>query len=190
MRRGTCVRLLVTVMTGVVTDSKRVFSSFSEGSDEFQWKQRYLQERRDTAIEFLSDLKKRVPIHDAIRQRAIINRSATKEVHCAKVFEDISSIGDIPADLDDSRSVVDELLDDLLMDENAADRLQHVDLGDVPLLENELLGDDAAGEGTIRRWLKLKRDTADYQSYASIPEGERSSWSAWYLRHVKCKDAN
>ncbi|CAJ1038719.1 hypothetical protein, conserved [Leishmania shawi] len=190
MKRGTCARSLVAVVTGIVTDSKRVFSSFSDGSDGFQWKQRYLQERRDTAMEFLSDLKKRVPIHDAIRQRAIINRSAIKEIHCAKIFEDLSSTGDIPADLNEGHSVIDELLDDLLLDECTADRLQHVDVGDVPLLEGELLGDDAAGEETIRRWLKLKRDTADYQSYASIPEGERSSWSAWYLRHIKPKDEN
>ncbi|GET93737.1 hypothetical protein, conserved [Leishmania tarentolae] len=190
MKRITCVRSHLSAMTGVATNSKRAFSSFSDGPNELQWKQRYLQERRDTAIEFLSDLKKRVPIHDAIRQRAIINRSAINEVHCAKVLEDAGFTGDTPGDLDDSRSVVDELLDDLLLDENAADRLQHVDLGDVPLLKSELLGDETAGEETIRRWLKLKRETADYQSYASIPEGERSSWSAWYLRHVKGKGAD
>ncbi|KAG5490801.1 hypothetical protein JKF63_00923 [Porcisia hertigi] len=183
MRGVTCVRSPV-----VLKGSRRVFSSFGDGSDGFQWKQRYLQERRDTAMEFLSNVKKRVPIHDAIRQRAAINRSAAKDIHCAKVFEDIASTGNAPTDLDDNRAVIDELIDDLLLDENAADRLQHVDLSDIPLLENELFDNDASSEETIRRWLKLKRDTADYQSYASIPEMERSSWSAWYLRHVKGKD--
>ncbi|KAG5489067.1 hypothetical protein JIQ42_00689 [Leishmania sp. Namibia] len=190
MKRGTCVRSLATAMTEGATTLKRVFSSFSDDSDGFQWKQRYLQERRDTAMEFLSDLKKRVPIHDAIRQRAIINRNTTKDINCAKVFEDLCSTGDTPPERDDSRSVIEEALDDLLLEENAVDRLQHVDLGDVPLLENELFGDEGAGKETIRRWLKLKRDTAEYQSYASIPEGERSSWSAWYLRHINGKETN
>ncbi|KAG5464482.1 hypothetical protein LSCM1_00672 [Leishmania martiniquensis] len=190
MKRGTCIQSHLTGVTGGATNPKRVFSSFSDGSDGFQWKKRYLQERRDTAMEFLSDVKKRVPIHDAIRQRAIISRTATNDISCTKVFEDLSSTSDIPPERDDGRSVVEEAVDGLLLDENAVDRLQHVDLGDIPLLENELFGDDIAGEETIRRWLKLKRDTAEYQSYASIPEGERSSWSAWYLRHIKGKDAN
>lgn len=169
---------------------KRSFSDFHDSSDGHAWKQRYLQERRDTALEFLGDVKKRVPIHDAIRQRASINRAAAKDVDCAQFFGDIAFVGKEPSDdyASSSTSVVDELIDDLMLEENAVDRLQHIDLSDLPLLDNELLGDDVTDEETLRRWLKLKRDTADYQSYASVPEGERNAWSAWYLRHVKGKN--
>lgn len=170
--------------------AERCFSSFSDGSDGKEWKQRYLQERRETALEFLGDVKKRVPIHEAIRQRASINKKATSDIHCPTFF-DTSFNRDDNTDTDDTHEgVVDELLDDLLQDENAVDKLRHVNFSDLPLLDNELLGGGESDEEMLRNWLRLKRDTADYQSYASIPESERTAWSAWYLRHVKGKEGS
>ncbi|KPI87060.1 hypothetical protein ABL78_3872 [Leptomonas seymouri] len=172
--------------------SQRHFSQYSDGSDGVGWKQRYLQERRDIALEFLGDVKKRVPIHDAVRQRASINRKATGDIHCPTLFDDsYSSNGASGFDGNIIHTkLVDDLVDDLLQDENAMDKLQNVDFSDLPLLDSELLGDDVSDEATLRNWLKLKRDTADYQSYASIPESERTAWSAWYLRHIKGKEGN
>ncbi|KPA81807.1 hypothetical protein ABB37_04076 [Leptomonas pyrrhocoris] len=170
----------------------RCFSQYSDGTDGIEWKQRYLQERRDTALEFLGDVKKRVPIHEAIRQRASINRTASGSIHCPTLFDESynSNTNDNFHDGGSCTKLIDELLDDLSQDENAVDRLQHVDFDALPLLEHELLGDDAPDEATLRNWLRLKRETADYQSYASIPESERTAWSAWYLRHIKGKEEN
>lgn len=192
MRRklvGTSSLLFIATAYG----GQRSFSDYSDGSDGIEWKQRYLRERRDTALEYLGDIKKRVPIHDAVRLRASINRNATNSIHCPTLFHDQHYAGDGGEGIDNgdnSTALIDGLLDDLLQDENAIDKLQHVDFSDLPLLDSELLGDGASDEAMLRNWLKLKHDTADYQSYAAIPESERTAWSAWYLRHVKGKKSD
>jgi hypothetical protein len=178
------------VLTAIQRLGQRQLSEYSDGTDGFDWKQRYLQERRDTALEFLGDVKKRVPIHDAIRQRASINRKVTDDIHFPTLFDDILNKKADIGDEGSSSDLIDSVLDEILQDENAIDRLQHVKFGDLPLLENEFLDHSESDEATLRNWLKLKRDTADYRSYASIPESERTTWSAWYLRHVKGKEDN
>lgn len=162
---------------------------WNDGSDGYAWKSRNLQEKRALALEYLGDVKMRVPIHDAIRMRSDLNRKSLQ-----KAGDDISSFFAAPSDFDfdnsfdDGRSITDRIeavIDRLLLDEFDGDDIAHVSQSDASLLQDEFFGSDTERAKSMKEWLKLRRETAEYQSYASIPEMERNDWSAWYLRSVR-----
>ncbi|EPY34466.1 hypothetical protein STCU_01570 [Strigomonas culicis] len=81
-------------------------------------------------------------------------------------------------------SGIEQLLE-TLSDETVEDVLQFVQNSDLPFLDNEFLSNGDENDALLRQWLKLRKDTSEYQNYISTPVEERTPWSAWYLRHIK-----
>ncbi|ORC85573.1 uncharacterized protein TM35_000341850 [Trypanosoma theileri] len=169
--------------------SGRWISSWNDGSDGYEWKSRALAEKRSLALEYLGDVSKRVQIHDAIRLKADVNRKAIEDTVIPNFFnssdenqdDDIDRIGEI-----DYYSLL-----NMVEGEIDPDSLQHLSSSDASLLRNEFLEEDDSSEAKLlSKWINYRRDTADYQSYASVPEEERTEWSAWYLRNVRATPSN
>ncbi|CCW70051.1 unnamed protein product [Phytomonas sp. Hart1] len=163
----------------------RFSSQWNNDSDGFDWKSRDLHEKRALAMSYIGDIKKRVPIHDAIRIKAQINKEA---LYCnekpTSLFEPISSLTDHEETHEDVNKYFKTVIDDLL-DEFSGDVLNSIPESDVSFLKNEFFGDEKAESDCLQKWLKYRREIADYQSYLSIPISEQNVWSAWYLRHIK-----
>lgn len=159
----------------------RFFHFNSNDESTYNSKARELKEKRDLALKYMGDVKLRKPIHDNIRKKIALNTTSLNDT-------DVSSILGSNAREDDSADVsCDELLDKIIqdLDENWDEELCHLPLDDSKFLRDEFISSsEKEEEETIRRWLKMRKVTSDYQNYMSVPEGERSLWSAWYLRHV------
>lgn len=185
-------RILTLAGTELSLPARRISNDWNDGSDGFAWKTRNLQEKRALALEYLGDVKKRVPIHDAIRMRADLSRSSLQTAR-----EDIDSFFSPSSEYssthgaaefesnDDIAARLDAVVRDLLADEHTEDTLLHVSPADRSFLKDEFFGSDTELTKTMKEWLRLRRETAEYQSYMSIPEVERNSWSGWYLRNVR-----
>lgn len=150
----------------------------------YQWKIRDLQEKRELALKYMADIKLRVPIHDSIRQKILLNRRASRTYDPMEVRSILESNSKPPCD-SSFNSLHRSLLD--AIDECADLNPEFLCPTDRTLLDNEFVGGspEAKLDDTMRDWLDLRRRSSDYQTFSSIPEGERSSWSAWYLRGVK-----
>ncbi|EPY30314.1 hypothetical protein AGDE_09506 [Angomonas deanei] len=138
-------------------------------------------EKKKYRIDLLGGREKRVPIHDAIRMKANTSKEAMlKENEHSKLFDSVS-YGTPP----ENPMSFDELVDELLLEENCDDIIHHIKTADLKFLDDEFIGNDAEKSDILRRWLKIRRETSDFMSYSSIPEAERTTWSAWYLRHIR-----
>ncbi|EAN78243.1 uncharacterized protein TEOVI_000168800 [Trypanosoma equiperdum] len=158
------------------------FSSWNDGSEGYEWKSRALSEKRSLALEFLGNVNKRVSIHDAIRLKADINKKAISNVSCPSFFSGIEGADE---DEDQSDMSLCSLLG-MLEGEIETDCITHLSPSDASLLKEEFLCDyDSSDTKRMAKWVNLRSETSDYQSYGAIPEGERSLWSAWYLRNIK-----
>lgn len=158
----------------------RSISNSDEG-DKYRWMARDLREKRELALRYMGDIKLRIPIHESIRRKVILNKNFTSDVDLSSLLETNNTQGS-----DFNFSTFDDCINDILtIDEKCADSLDFVCRRDVPLLKDELTRGSLEEETTVRNWLKLRKETSDYHNYASIPENERTSWSAWYLRNVK-----
>lgn len=160
-------------------------SQWDNGSDGFEWKSRYLAEKRNVALEYLGDVNKRVPIHDAVRQKTAVNKRALLNASEGS-SEMFSGPTDDPTErFPDSLKAIEAMIEELVAEEYFSDSLEHVTPRDAGLLPEEFLSNSSSEAALLKKWMRIRQETAEYQSYASIPEAERTSWSAWYLRHVK-----
>ncbi|KAH9578072.1 hypothetical protein LSM04_004054 [Trypanosoma melophagium] len=169
--------------------SGRWISSWNDGSEGYEWKSRALAEKRSLALEYLGDVSKRVQIHDAIRLKADVNRRAIENTVVPNFF---NAIDESPNDGVDEIGEMDYYsLLNMIEGEIDPDSLQHLSSSDASLLRDEFLEDDDSNEAKLlTKWINYRRDIADYQSYAAVPEEERTEWSAWYLRNVRANQSN
>lgn len=153
---------------------------YSDG--EYRWKSRDLNEKRELAVKYMGDIKLRTPIHESVRKKIILDRNKWSDVELSSLLETNQ------IDTDGEGVDVDDFLHSILdnIDECIDDTLKYLSDNDLHFLSSEFVdGNIKDQEDSIKRWLKLRRETSDYQNYLSIPESERTSWSAWYLRNVK-----
>lgn len=158
----------------------RSISNFNEGND-YGWKARDLREKRDLALKYMSDVRLRTPIHESIRKKISLNHAFLKDIDLSSLLQ----TNEPPKKELDSLGFDDCLEDILNFDEHFEETMNFVSKMDLPLLNDEFIVNSSAQEATVRNWLKIRNETSDYHNYASIPENERTSWSAWYLRNVK-----
>lgn len=283
--------------------------AWDDGSSGYEWKSRLLAERRGMAMNYLGDVRKRVPIHKAVKMRAQLNRErlmeglADREAHQhfyrpvgrdngayageeedRAVAGNVSGSGDaaseaayrtaagggprmvlnedspaavlaetlrashynpaldvhapmgsdtaarlavaaaadpITADMlsggfgpaaasasptsagdaiaagrraaRDAIDLVEEELEDLVADEGVLEMLAAIPPEQLRELRHEFYGgapETSAAhadstDATLREWLKLRKESSLYHSFASVPAAERREWSAWYLRDVR-----
>lgn len=164
--------------------SVRYVGKWDDGSDGYEWKTRDLNGKRSLAMSYIGDVKKRVPIHDAIRLKAAMNMSALRDDGdpVTSLFKHDEYH---PAIAEDATEIIEKAIDDLLSDEFSGDTSKFIGKEDCSLLNDELFGDDSQYRSSLQSWMKVRRDTDICKSYASFPESERNDWTAWYLRHVK-----
>ncbi|KAF8287778.1 hypothetical protein TcG_08274 [Trypanosoma cruzi] len=159
----------------------RGFSSWDDGSDGHEWKSRALAEKRLLALTYLGDVNKRVQIHDAIRLRGEVNKQAIRACELPTFFQTKEN-----NEADNLQEIDYHSLLSMIEGEFEVDTLAHIAPSDASFLKTEFLQcDDSAEVKLLGQWSNLRRDTADYNNYASIPDGERNAWSAWYLRNVR-----
>ncbi|CCW63244.1 unnamed protein product [Phytomonas sp. EM1] len=174
----------------IVSAFFRFLSHSNDGSDGYDWKVRDLQDKRALAMNYIGDIKKRVPIHDAIRIKAQINNKALDHNDGpSSLFEPISSLTEHEETYDDVRKYMETVINGL-MDEFSGDILDSIHESDASLLKDEFFGDEQTRSDCLQKWLKFRREVSDYQSYLSVPISEQNAWSAWYLRHVKGNFSN
>ncbi|ESL11237.1 hypothetical protein TRSC58_01018 [Trypanosoma rangeli SC58] len=159
----------------------KFFSTWDDGPDGHEWKSRVLAEKRSLALAYLGDVNKRAQIHDAIRLKGEVNRQAIRACEMPKFFQADNADSSENLDCIDYQSLL-----DMVEGEFEFDTLSHVTSSDASLLKSEFLqNDDSTEMKLLSRWASLRRDIADYHTYAAIPDGERNLWSAWYLRNVR-----
>lgn len=149
---------------------------------DYLWKSRDLNEKRELAVKYMGDIKLRTPIHESIRRRIALDRSGWTDGELLSLLE----ANQIDTNVEGVR--VDDFLHSILdnVDEGVEDTLKYLSKNDLQFLTSEFIdGNVKDQEASIKKWLKLRRETADYQNYLSVPENERTSWSAWYLRNIK-----
>lgn len=169
------------IVSGFFFSSTRFFSDLNN-TDELRWKTRHLQEKRDVALKYMGDIKLRTPIHESIRKKMFLLHHSSEE--------DISSIlsSNRSLDLTEAKLSYDDVFDNMLqhIDELSSDTLDFLNDRDLVFLTDEFVsGDTKAQEETIKNWINLRRETSDYHNYLCVPENERTTWSAWYLKNVK-----
>jgi hypothetical protein len=70
LRRRTSAVIVVACGGSLRGCSTSSASRWSNGEPGYAWKQRALDESRDIAVEYLTNVSKRTPIHDGVRQKA------------------------------------------------------------------------------------------------------------------------
>lgn len=88
-------------------------------------------------------------------------------------------------------SAIFDTIDEIEADEGIGrDGLYHLSDEDVRLLAEELYGEasvsaDTRREEILRGWFKLRRQSPQSASYASLPAEDRAEWNPWYLRDLQ-----
>ena len=135
---------------------------WEDGTGGFQWKARHLAERRSVALDYMGNVARRVPIHDAIRIRAKLGRDrllrevsgpspVVQQDPDSEIWRPVSSYsssgnlsGQLTSGSDDSQTL-DEQLESLLAEETI-DTLSQLTDDELGLLRDEFYGQTTASE--------------------------------------------
>jgi hypothetical protein len=182
--------------------------AWEDGSGGFQWKERHLAERRAVALDYMGNVARRVPIHDAVRIRSRLGRDRLLKDFSdpaplvqfdpeSEVWRSVNSYGAPKLPEEDGAS--DDGLQALeaLLSEEAVDSLAQLTDEELGMLRDEFYAQPAGdldGEEAddrmrrmLQEWYRLRKDSSQYDAYCAVPANERSAWSAWYLRDVRAR---
>lgn len=158
----------------------RSISSSDEGSN-YGWNFRDLRERRELALKYMGNIKLRAPVHEGIRNKVHLDRKFSDDTNLSSLMK-TNYVQNSCAAFENFDDCIKDVLN---LAEECEDCSKFVFDTDLPLLKDEFTHDSYAEQATVRNWLKFRNESVDYQNYLSIPESERTSWSAWYLRNIK-----
>eukprot|EP00760_Papus_ankaliazontas_P000934 PhM_4_TR10320/c0_g1_i1/m.20013 len=221
------------------TFSSTFQSQWRSGDVGQQWKQRYLDERRSRAHDYLFDITKRVPIHNSVRQHSEQSSSRLSHLHAeivnydpdlrderlqggrgghADVMHDVYRMEMQRQKLEDDMDDEDrkeafrkhfgydddtfdvaygggddgEVDDEAHGEGNLLNALDSLSSEDIALLMDEFYpktyGASAEENEIMGSLLRVRKGLSESKSFAHLPEQERNTWSAWYLRHMARKD--
>lgn len=182
MRRCTTLVLFSCVGRGV--------SHWNDGNEGQEWKARFLNDRRQVALDYLLNANRRQSIHDAIRVKANQSKQrlvSTDKGSSATVLQE--SLASFEPDECPSDSELLERINEIFMDECSVDSFENIPLEELKFLRKELYDADTVAERrcedkALKAWLGLRKESSEIESFSSLPKDERTLWSPWYLRDV------
>ena len=187
---------------------------WDDGTNEgYEWRLRHLTERRREALDYMINVHRRAPIHDAIRTRCHADRERLRNLgdvaaNGAFTNEDLTSpngalLHSLGVGTDGSGATAgahgtDEHLLDLLelpvWGEGGDDSLMYIPEEELQWLRDEFYGSAspaaeeaipaARQDDLLRAWCKLRTKREEHQRYTAIPKEERTLWAPWYLKDL------